>query len=150
METVCVSSCCDASAEEGEELHGTAGDLEILCAECVEAERLDDNRGKACKRGVGHLRTHGHDEQQPSLRITSGLPHLVPFEVVVLDSLSVDGDAFDGNGSFALGEESCCGGEIGQPDDGDDSGGYGEGAEDDEDVHPAFEAGCDVADGVAD
>lgn len=150
METVCVSCCDYASAEEGEELHCSAGDLEILRAECIKPKRLDDNRSKRGKRGVRHLRAYGHDKQQPSLRVTSSLPNLIPFEIVVLDALAVDSDAVDGDGSFAFGEEFSCRWKVGEPDYGDDSGSYGEGAKDEEDVHPAFEAGCDVADGVAD
>lgn len=82
----------EAATEQSGELNKAARDLEILGAEGVEAKGRDDDGSKLCWRlvsastlrpvfedgsqgtytrqsGIGHLRTHGHHEQNPRLGI---------------------------------------------------------------------------------
>jgi len=65
--------------------------------------------------------------------------------VVVLDSLSVLGDPVYGNDAFVLGEEFGCGGEVGEDYERHNSPGYRDGTEDDEDVLPFLQPGCDMS-----
>jgi hypothetical protein len=51
------------------------------------------------------LCTDCHDEQEPGLRVFGCLSDLVPFELTTFDTLPVDGDAINSNGSLALGKK---------------------------------------------
>lgn len=89
-------------------MHCTTGDLQILGSEGIKPERFEDDRGETGEGGIGHLGANRHDEKEPCLEVTGGLPYLVPFEVVVLDALAVDGNALHGDSSFAFVQELGC------------------------------------------
>lgn len=150
VETVCVFCCDNPTTQQREELYCTPRNLEILGSESVEPKGPDDNGREAGDGSVGNLSTHCHDEEQPGLWIINGLPHLVPFEVVVLDSLAVNSHTLDRNSTLSLCEELGRRGQIGKNQDGNQANGYRKGSEDDENVHPSLQASRDVADGVSD
>lgn len=52
----------EAADEERQELHGAARDLQVLGAEGVDAEGLDDDGGEGSKCRVGDLGARRHDE----------------------------------------------------------------------------------------
>lgn len=59
-----------------------------------------------------YLRADRHDEQDPRLRISETLPHLIGLKVVVLYALSVCSHPLHGNDPLPLVEEPRGGGEV--------------------------------------
>ena len=131
-------------------MHSAAGDLEVLCSEGVDAEGLDDEGAEGCESRVGDLSTCCHDEEDPGLWVAGGLPCLVLFEVGVLYALAVSGHALDGDDALTLGEEVCGCGEVGEEEDRGDAHEHAGGSEDQEDVHPPWQARFDVSDCIPD
>jgi hypothetical protein len=70
---------------------------------------------------------------------------LVFLEMVVLDSLSVLGYSIHSYYAFVLGKKFCCRGKVGEDDERYNSPCYRDGAEDDEDVLPFLQPGCDMS-----
>lgn len=106
-----------AADDEGEELDGAAGDLEVLGTEGAEAKRADDDAGEGGDGGVGDLGADGHDEEDPGLGVGGGLEGLVLGEVAVLHALLVGSDAVDCDQTFSLGQELGGRGEIREDDE---------------------------------
>ncbi len=69
---------------------------------------------------------------------------------MVLDSLLILGDPIDGDDPLGWGQELGGGGKVGEDEEGDDAPEDGEGAENEEDVHPACKSSGYMADGVTD
>lgn len=131
-------------------MHCAAWDLQVLGSERIEAKTRHDDACEGGESGVRDLCSDSHDEQNPGFRVFGGLDRLVALEMVVLDALFVCGDARDGDEAFVFGQEGGGGGEVREDEEGDDAPGYGDGAEDQEDVHPLRKSGGDVSDCVAD
>lgn len=99
---------------------------------------------------VGDLSANSHDEENPRLGILQGLQELIFLEMTVLHTLPVTRDTRHGNQALLLSQELRGRREIREDQERQNASNDGEGAEDQEDVHPLRETGGDVADSVAD
>jgi hypothetical protein len=99
---------------------------------------------------IRHLSTYSHNKQDPCLWILQRLYQLILLEMGVLDSLSVGSHTLHSDISFSFGQEFCGRWYIGEEEENDDTPDDADAAEDDEDIHPAFEgAGGNVSNCVA-
>ena len=117
-------------------MHCPAWDLQVLGPESVESEGGNNDACEARQRRVGDLSTDRHDEQNPRLRVLCCLDSLMFAEVPILDSLPIRRHSVDSDETFLLRQELRRRRKIREHDEGYHSPGDGDGAEDQEDVHP--------------